>query len=223
MADFAHLVTLCRELERAPAGRENLGLAAGSPRPLPAEDVATAVLFLTGRAFPPSDPRALGIRWFPSVDEPTVGAPLSFADIAAAFAAVAEAQGHGARQSKERVVRQLLARASQAEREILARIVGGEMRTGVSDGLVLEAIAQVAGAPVGSVRRAALRLGDLSAVAVLAPTGGAAALAAAPARPGVPLPPMLAQSADDVGEALPAPRGPPAPEFKYDGARIQLP
>src|SRR5438876_6930583 len=128
MADFAHLVTLCRELEQTPARLEKLRLVAGFLRTLPAEDVATAVLFLTGRAFPPSDPRALGIRWLPSVDEPTAGAPLSFADIAAAFAAVAEAQGHGARQSKERVVRQLLARASQAEREILARVVGGEMR-----------------------------------------------------------------------------------------------
>jgi len=222
MADFAHLVTLCRELEQTPARLEKLRLVAGFLRTLPAEDVATAVLFLTGRAFPPSDPRALGIRWLPSVDEPTAGAPLSFADIAAAFAAVAEAQGHGARQSKERVVRQLLARASQAEREILARVVGGEMRTGVSDGLVLEAIAQVAGTPVGSVRRAALRLGDLSAVAVLAATGGAAALAAAPARPGVPLQPMLAESADDVDEALATHQNRSALEFKYDSARIQL-
>src|SRR5207253_3086569 len=136
-------------------------------------------------------------------------------------AAVAETQGPGARQSKERVVRQLLARASQAEREILGRIVGGEMRTGVSDGLVLEAIAQVAGTPVGSVRRAALRLGDLSAVAVLAATGGAAALAAAPARPGVPLQPMLAESADDVDEALAAHRGRSALEVKYDGALVR--
>src|SRR5437899_2124887 len=222
MADFSHLVTLCRELEQTPARLEKLRLVAAFLRTLPAEDVATAVLFLTGRAFPPSDPRALGIRWLPSVAEPTAGPPLSFADIAAAFAAVAETQGPGARQSKERVVRQLLARASQAERGILGRIVGGEMRTGVSDGLILESIAQVAATPVGSVRRAALRLGDLSAVAVLAATGGAAALAAAPARPGVPLLPMLAESADDVDEALAAHRGRSALEFKYDGARIQL-
>src|SRR5256886_13217250 len=81
MADFMRLVTLCRELEQTPARLEKLRLVAGFLRTLPAEDVATAVLFLTGRAFPPSDPRALGIRWLPSVDEPTVGAPLSFAAI----------------------------------------------------------------------------------------------------------------------------------------------
>ncbi|PYM64284.1 MAG: ATP-dependent DNA ligase [Candidatus Rokuibacteriota bacterium] len=222
MADFRHLVTLCLELERTPARLEKLRLVAGFLRALPAEDVATAVLFLTGRAFPPADPRALGIRWLPSADEPTAGPPLSFADVAAAFAAIAETQGQGARQSKERLVGQLLARASQAEREILARVVSGEMRTGVSDGLVLEAIAQVAAAPVGAVRRAALRLGDLSTVAGLGVTGGAAALAAATARPGVPLLPMLAEIAADVGEALAAHRGRSALEFKYDGARIQL-
>ena len=222
MADFRHLVSLCLELERTPARLEKLRLVAGFLRALPAEDVATAVLFLTGRAFPPADPRALGIRWLPSADEPTAGPPLSFADVAAAFAAIAETQGQGARQSKERLVGQLLARASQAEREILARVVSGEMRTGVSDGLVLEAIAQVAAAPVGAVRRAALRLGDLSTVAVLGVTGGAAGLAAATARPGVPLLPMLAEIAADVGEALAAHRGRSALEFKYDGARIQL-
>ena len=222
MADFRHLVSLCLELERTPARLEKLRLVAGFLRALPAEDVATAVLFLTGRAFPPADPRALGIRWLPSADEPTAGPPLSFADVAAAFAAIAETQGQGARQSKERLVGQLLARASQPEREILARVVSGEMRTGVSDGLVLEAIAQVAAAPVGAVRRAALRLGDLSTVAGLGVTGGAAGLAAATARPGVPLLPMLAEIAADVGEALAAHRGRSALEFKYDGARIQL-
>jgi len=222
VADFAGLVTLCHKLEETPARLEKLRLVAEFLRALPAADVATAVAFLTGRAFPPSDPRALGVRWLPAVDELTAGPPLGFGDVASAFAAVAETQGPGARQSKEHLLRQLLARASAGEREILARIVGGEMRTGVSDGLALEAIAQMAGASIGSARRAALRLGDLSAVAALAVTGGAAALAAAPVRPGVPLLPMLAEIAADVDEVLAAHRGRSALEFKYDGARIQL-
>src|SRR5438105_2627788 len=112
MADFATLVTLCRELARTPARLEKLRLVAEFLRALPADAVATAVAFLTGRAFPPSDPRALGLRWLPSADEPSLGPPLSFADVAAAFAAIAEAQGPGARQSKEHRARQLLARAS---------------------------------------------------------------------------------------------------------------
>src|SRR5207253_6638384 len=213
----------CHELEQTPAKLEKLRLVAEFLRTLPAGDVATAVAFLTGRTFPSSDPRVLGVRWLPALDAPPAGPPLSFADVAAAFTAVAETQGPGARQSKERLLSELLARAAEGEREILGGIVGGEMRTGVSDGLALEAIARVAGASVATVRRAALRLGDLAAVAALAVTGGAAALAAAPARPGVPLLPMLAEIAGDFDEVLAAAhRGRSALEFKYDGARIQL-
>src|SRR3989449_8190287 len=118
VADFAGLVTLCHKLEDTPARLEKLRLVAEFLRALPASDVATAVAFLTGRAFPPSDPRALGVRWLPAVDELTAGPPLGFGDVASAFAAVAETQGPGARQSKEHLLRQLLARASAGEREI---------------------------------------------------------------------------------------------------------
>src|SRR5262249_60414384 len=99
----------------------------------------------------------------------------------------------------------------------------GEMRTGVSDGLVLEAIAGAFEAPLESTRRAALRLGDLSAVAALAARGGAAALTAASVRPGVPLLPMLAQLAEDFDEGLLAHGGAAGPEDKDDGARVHPP
>ena len=96
------------------------------------------------------------------------------------------------------------------------------MRTGVSDGLVLEAIAAAAGADLAAVRRAALFLGDLSAVAALARRGGAAALAGVAPRPFVALLPMLAEIGTDFGEVLRAHGGRTALEFKYDGARVQV-
>ena len=93
---------------------------------------------------------------------------------------------------------------------------------GLSEGLVLEAIAEAAGAPPATVRRAALITGDLTAVAALALGGDAAALAAAQPRVFVPLLPMLAEIATDPAEALAAHGGTSAMEYKYDGARIQL-
>ena len=72
------------------------------------------------------------------------------------------------------------------------------------------------------MRRAALFLGDLSAVAALARAGGAAALAGVAPRPFVPLLPMLAEIATDFGEVLRAHGGRTALEFKYDGARVQV-
>ena len=96
------------------------------------------------------------------------------------------------------------------------------MRTGVSEGLVLEAIAAAWGADIAAVRRAALFLGDLSAVARLLAAGGPSALAGVAPRPFVPLLPMLAEIADDFETVLAAHGGRTALEYKYDGARIQL-
>jgi DNA ligase 1 len=223
MVEFARLADLCRRLRTTPGRLDKLALLADYLRTLPADAVGTAVAFLTGRAFAQSDPRVLGVRWLPSLPEPPAASTsLTLGEVAAAFAEVAEAGGAGARRTRDDLLRALAARASDDERETLQRIITGEMRTGVSDGLVLDAIARAFAAPLESTRRAALRLGDLSAVAVLAAQGGAAALTAASVRPGVPLLPMLAQIAEDFDEVLEAHGGTSALEYKYDGARIQL-
>ena len=198
MTELARLADLCQRLRTSPGRLGKLALLADYLRALPPDTVAIAVAFLTGRPFPQSDPRVLGVRWLPSVDEaPAAGSPLTLADVAAAFADIAKASGAGARRTRDELLRALASRASAEERETIQRIVVGEMRTGVSDGLVLEAIARAFAAPLESTRRAALRLGDLSAVAALAARGGAAALTAASVRAGVPLLPMMAQIAED--------------------------
>jgi len=139
-------------------------------------------------------------------------------DIAEAFADVAAATGAGARRARDERLARLASRVSADEREFLARIIGGEMRTGVSEGLLLEAIAAAWGVDVAAARRAALFLGDLTAVATLAAAGGAAAVAGASPRPFVPLLPMLAEIADDFPAVLAAHGGRTALEYKYDGA-----
>src|SRR5262252_405921 len=223
MSELARLAELCQRLRASPGRLDKLALLADYLRALPADSVPTAVAFLTGRPFPPSDPRVLGVRWLPSGDEVAAsGPPLTLSDVASAFAGIAEAVGAGSRRTRDELLRGLAARASADERETLQRIMVGEMRTGVSDGLVLEAIARAFEAPLESTRRAALRLGDLSAVAAMAARGGAAALTAASVCPGVPLLPMLAQIAEDFDEVLTAHGGTTALEYKYDGARIQL-
>jgi len=226
MVEFARLAELCRRLAASPGRLTKLALLADYLRALAPDLVGTAVAFLTGRPFPQSDPRVLGVRWLPALgDAPAPEAaapPLTLADVAAAFAEVAEAAGAGSRRTRDDRLRSLAARASADERETLQRIIGGEMRTGVSDGLVLDAIARAFEAPLEATRRAALRLGDLSAVATLAARGGAAALTAASVVPFVPLLPMLAQIAEDFDEVLEAHGGTSALEYKYDGARIQV-
>jgi DNA ligase 1 len=218
-AEFAHL---CRQLEATTGRLDKRRLTAEFLGRISHDEIALVVAFLTGRPFPASDPRVLGVRGLPRVDGVAGEPSLSLADVAGAFREVADATGAGSRRVRDERLRELARRATADEREMLARIIGGEMRTGVSSGLVLEALGAFAGGDLASVRRAALFLGDLSAVATLLASGGAAALAQVEPQPFVPLLPMLAEIANDFDEVLEAHGGTTALEFKYDGARIQL-
>jgi DNA ligase-1 len=223
MARLADLAALRARVAASPGRLEKRRLVAGYLRALAADDLRRAVTYLSGRAFPASDPRVLNVRGLPAPPAAaSPGAPLTLADVDRTFGEVAEAAGPGSRRHRESRLRELVARASEAERDLLQRIVYGEMRMGLSEGLVLEAIAEAASAAPAAVRRAALVTGDLTAVAALALGQGAEALAAAQPRVFVPLLPMLAEIAVDMDEALVAHGGTSAVEYKYDGARIQL-
>ena len=222
MAPFADFAALCAGLVATSSRLGKRRLVAEYLRGLGAAEIGSAVAFLTGRPFPVADPRVLSVRGWRVATGTAAGPPLRVADVAEAFAGVAEASGPGARRLKEQRLSDLAARASEAEREVIGRIINGEMRTGVSDGLVLEATAEAAGADLTLTRRAALFLGDLSAVATLALTEGLDALAAVGPRPFVPLLPMLGEIASEFEDVLSAHGGATALEFKYDGARIQV-
>jgi len=228
MALLSDLTALRARVAASPGRLEKRRLVADYLRGLSPEDLRHAVTYLSGRAFPASDPRVLNVRGLPAPDPSPCPLPggervaLTLADVAQAFGAVAETAGPGARRLRDARLGELAARASTDERDLLQRVIYGEMRMGLSEGLVLEAIAEAAGVAPATVRRAALVTGDLTAVAALALGQGAEALAAAAPRVFVPLLPMLAEIAGDVGEALAAHGGASAIEYKYDGARIQL-
>jgi DNA ligase 1 len=219
---FREFVALCQRLVENRGRLEKRRLVAEFLGRLADDEVEHAVAFLTGRPFPASDPRVLGVRGLPPSAAAASPEPLAIGDVAEALAAVADATGAGSRRAREERLAALAGRASPDEREVIARIIGGEMRTGASDGIVLEAIAEAAGSDLSAVRRAALFLGDLSAVAALARRGGAAALAGVGPKLFVPLLPMLAEIATDFDEVLAAHGGRSALEYKYDGARVQL-
>src|SRR4029453_12864060 len=92
---FSRFVELCQRLRATPGRLDKLALLADYLRSLPADAIETAVAFHPARAFPASDPRVLGVRGLPAVAGDAAGPPLTLADVAAAFAAVAEAGGAG--------------------------------------------------------------------------------------------------------------------------------
>ncbi|HTH64525.1 MAG TPA: ATP-dependent DNA ligase, partial [Gemmatimonadales bacterium] len=126
----------------------------------------------------------------------------------------------GSAKSKETALRELFGRATKAEQEFLFRLLTGEVRQGALEGVMIEAVARAAGIDASAVRRATMLASDLSIVGKAALTEGTAGLDRYTVHLFRPIQPMLAQTADDVSQAL-ARLGRAALEIKLDGARIQ--
>jgi DNA ligase 1 len=155
--------------------------------------------------------------------EPT----LTISAVDRAFREIAEFEGRHARARKLEALRALLERASALEGKFIAKILIREMRHGVSEGLMIDAIAKMASRPATEVRRMHMLEADLGRVVRMlrggrAPEAAALESARPAARAVKPLKPMLAQPAEEVAEAF-AILGPElALEHKLDGARVQI-
>src|SRR5205085_7319729 len=101
----------------------------------------------------------------------------------------------------------------------IVRVLSGELRIGLREGLVEAALAQAFDRPLDAVKRAGMLTGDIGRTATLARTGELARASLAMFHP---LKFMLASPAEDAAEIL-ARLGPTVwVEDKYDGIRCQL-
>jgi DNA ligase-1 len=147
---------------------------------------------------------------------------LSILEIYTTLETIAEARGKGSRQQKEELLESLLSRANPLEAKYLVKNILREMRHGVSEGILLDAIAEASGAKQQTVRRANMFLGDLGEVALLAFQEGQEGLEQTRPLLFRPLKPMLAQPVQHLREAFEFHRGEVALEYKLDGARVQI-
>ena len=147
-------------------------------------------------------------------------ATLTITDIDQLVDRLAAHRGEGSAGARRRELAAVFERATAPEVDLLWRLLTGELRHGALEGLVTEAVARANGVPPAVVRRAAMLAGDLPTVAVVARTGGEAALRAVGLTVMRPVSPMLAATAADVAEAIEA-TGLASVEWKLDGARIQ--
>lgn len=146
---------------------------------------------------------------------------LTLNDVDRALAQIAGATGAGSTAVRQRLLGELLGRATAPEQEFLVRLLFGELRQGALEGVMLEAIAQAANLPASEVRRAWMVAGELPPVAHAALADGSPGLQRFSLQLFRPVLPMLAQPAQDVTEALDQ-LGTAALEWKLDGARVQV-
>lgn len=141
-------------------------------------------------------------------------AVLSPGDVQRAFSEIAAARGPAA---KAHILRELLGRAAPLEAKYIVKIIGGDLRIGLKESLVEEAIARAFSAPIDQVQRANMLLGDIGETLRLAAAGN---LSDARLRLFHPIAFMLASPVDSPAEALSYFES-TAVEDKYDGIRAQ--
>lgn len=119
------------------------------------------------------------------------------------------------------IILELLSQASATEAKYLTRTITEELRIGVGDGIVRDAIAQAFDINKKVVERAQMLTNDFSVVARTALLEGASGLSRLNLTPGTPVKPMLAQLSPPVAEIIPE-MGTAICETKYDGIRLQV-
>jgi DNA ligase 1 len=240
------LAETCEAVAATTKKTEKVRCVAGYFRSHPA-DAAQAALFLSGRAFPAWEERTLqvgGAQLWRAVAEISgkgevalTAAYRKYGDLGSAAAdvlantaleksslttndvaaALEELARTSAAAAKSKVLLSLLRRATALEAKYIIKIIGGDMRIGLRESLVEEAIAAAFDEPLAGVQRANMLLGDIAETLRLA---AAHTLDRAQMRLFHPLGFMLASPVADANEAL-AHFKRAAIEDKYDGIRAQ--
>jgi len=220
MVLLAAVVAASAEVAATRSRNAKVAAIAGLLSRLDPAEVRPATALLAGEL--PGGRAGVGWSTLSTVEAPAAAEPaLTVLDTDAAIGELRGISGSGSGRRRAAALAALLGRATADEQHFLIRLLGGELRQGALEGVMLEAVAAAAEVPAADVRRAFMLSGQLPETAAAALTGGSAALAAFRLEVGRPLRPMLASPAGTLAEAL-GELGACSVEHKLDGARIQV-
>jgi len=249
-SEFHAFATVGEAVAATPAKLEKVRLLAEYLRTLDADQLAIATTYFTGKPFPQNDLRTVQAGWavlhralmaatklaepefrrismshgdagktaLDALEGRTAPESFSLAESRELFESLHKTRGP---LGKTELLQKRFARLSAREGQYVVKILTGDLRIGLREGLVEEAIAAAFSAPLDEVKEANMLLGDLGAVAVLASKGELHRAELSLFRP---IKSMLA-SPEPTAEAI-WERFENAPvvyvEDKFDGIRAQL-
>src|SRR5437763_2850492 len=196
-SEFLAFANVGQAIAATPAKLEKVRLLAEYFSTLNDERLAIATVYFTGHAFPQTDLRTLqvggsviyralgsatkisdaefrriahshgdaGKTAFEVLDGRTVPEPFGIADSYKFFEQLQKLRGPVA---KKESLQNRMARLSAREGQYVVKILTGDLRIGLREGLVEEAIAQAFNAPLDEVKEANMLLGEIGRTAVLA-------------------------------------------------------
>lgn len=199
---------------------QKIAIIAALLRGLEPDEVAIAAGFLSG--VPRQGRVGVGYATIYGLQSEPAGTPsLTIADLDEAITEIQGATGSGSAGRRREILSSLLERATEAEASFIRRLFTGELRQGALAGLMADAIAKAAGVAGELARRALMLSGDLPGIAELALAEGEEGLRGVGFRIFQPVQPMLASTAENVGDALDGFER-ASVEWKLDGIRIQI-
>jgi DNA ligase-1 len=196
-SEFLDFANVGEDIGAAPAKLEKIRLLSDYLRGLTNEQLPIATTYFTGRAFAQSDPRILKVGWaviFRALQEATkIGdsefhgiagrhgdagksafevlggrtapQPFTILESAELFQNLQRARGPIA---KAKLLRERFSILSAREGEYVVKILTGDLRIGLREGLVEEAIARAFDVSLEEVKQANMLLGDVGRTALLA-------------------------------------------------------
>ena len=131
---------------------------------------------------------------------------------------LAAVSGKGSQEQKLNLIAELLVSASPKEAKYIVRTILGELRIGVAEGLIRDAIAQAFSVRAEAVENAWFLNPDYGEIATIAKTKGEGGLKKVRIVLGMPMMVQLAEKSPSLKEALESFEN-PSLEYKYDGMR----
>jgi DNA ligase-1 len=194
---FARFVAVCEAISQVTGKLRKIELLSQYLRTLDPEDLRTASIYLTGHPFSRADDRVLQIGWAvirkslmqaAAISEPefrrisagygdaakiayevllgkTTPRPFSIGEVRSQFEKIEQASGPT---GKTALLTAWLKELDAARASYVIKILGGDLRIGLKEGLVEESIAAAFAAELDQVREAHMLTGDLGETAVLA-------------------------------------------------------
>jgi DNA ligase-1 len=196
-SEFLDFANIGEDISATAAKLEKIRLLSDYLRSLTSEQLPIATTYFTGRAFAQSDPRILQVGWavifralqdatkigdsefhgiasrhgdagksaFEVLEGRTAPQPFTILESAELFQNLQRARGPIA---KAKLLRERFSILSAREGEYVVKILTGDLRIGLREGLVEEAISRAFDVSLDEVKRANMLLGDIGRTALLA-------------------------------------------------------